>query len=99
MKTRLTHRAVMLGMALSLCCGSAARGDSLASTPKEKTMKGVTTAIDREDKMILVKGFWGQRRFNLANDCKVRLNDSADGSASDLRPGQKLDIAYENAHG
>jgi hypothetical protein len=89
----------MLGMALSLCCGSAAFGDSPAPTPKERTMKGASTAVDRDDKMILVKGFWGQRRFNLANDCQVRLNDSVDGSVSDLRPGQKLDIRYENAHG
>jgi hypothetical protein len=90
---------VTLGVVLSLGCGSHLLADSTIATAKEKTMKGVATRIDPAGKTVWVKGFWRTKRLNVADDCKVVLPDRIDARLGDLRPGQKLEINYENAQG
>jgi hypothetical protein len=100
MKAKLiTRTLVTSGVALGLGFGSQVFGDTTAVTPKEKTMKCMATSIDQAEKTVLVKSFWGARRLNVADDCKVSLQDKSDASLANLRPGQRLEINYEDAQG
>jgi Cu/Ag efflux protein CusF len=101
MKTILTRKMLTLGLALGLGVGTQAFGDTSSppAAAKEKTLNGVATSIDQAEKTVSVKSFWGTRKLNVANDCKVSLPDKAQASLPDLRPGQHLEINYENAQG
>ncbi len=99
MKAMLTRTAVILGLAAGLGCGSQVFGDTTVSLAKEKTMKGVAARIDQAEKTLRVRGFWGIKRLNVANNCKVSLQDKPDASLADLHAGQKLAVAYQNVQG
>jgi Cu/Ag efflux protein CusF len=100
MKTILTREMVILGLALGLGVGSQAYGDTAPAAAKEKTMKGEATVVDQTEKTVSIKNFWGStRKFNVADDCKVSLQNKAQASLPDLRPGQRLEINYEDAQG
>src|SRR5262249_6588796 len=57
------------------------------------------TSIDPAEKTVSIKSFWGTRKLNVADDCKVSLQDKAQASLPDLHPGQRLEISYEDAQG
>jgi Cu/Ag efflux protein CusF len=99
MKTILTRKMLTLGLALGLGVGSQAFGDTPPAAAKEKTIKGEATSIDQTEKTVSIKNFWGTRKFNVADDCQVSLQNKAQASLPDLRPGQHLDINYEDAQG
>jgi Cu/Ag efflux protein CusF len=70
-----------------------------ASASLEKSVTGTVTSIDQQEKTISVKLFWGTKKFNIADDCKVSLDDKPQAALLDLRPGQELQVAYENVQG
>jgi Cu/Ag efflux protein CusF len=99
MKTKLTRSVVTLGTVFVLGWGSTALADSSSSAARMKTSSGVLVSVDQKDKTAQLKTFWGTRKFNVANDCKVSLQDKTDASLTELRPGQKVEISYESAQG
>jgi cold shock CspA family protein len=101
MKTMLTYTATTAAVALlSMAYVSPALGgDSRTAAPKEKTFKGSVSAVDVPDKTLSVKGFFFTRNFHMGNDCKVSLEDRAVASLAELRPGQKVDVRYEDDNG
>jgi Cu/Ag efflux protein CusF len=102
MNTILIRKMVTLGLTLGLGLGVGSQvfGDTPATaTPKEKTLKGVATSIDPAEKTVSVSSFWGTRKLNVADDCKISLQDKAQASLPDLHPGQRLEINYENPQG
>jgi hypothetical protein len=60
--------------------------------------------MEAGENAVWVKSFWGPKRFNIADDCKVNdltpsSSEKTAWSLKDLRPGQELEISYINAHG
>lgn len=96
---------VSLGVATAVICGqSAARADSPAQSHGDKTFKGMSLRFDTGENAVWAKGFWGPKRFNIADDCKVNdfnaiTSEKSSWSVKDIRPGQELEIKYINAHG
>ncbi len=84
---------------LGLPWASLAAGDSCNAAHKEKTFSGNISYVDPTDKTVSVKGVFITRSFSLGNDCRVSLQDKPVASLAELRPGQKVDIRYENAEG
>jgi hypothetical protein len=105
MRTTITSSAVSLAVALSLGCGQLALADnSTATQPPCKSFKGMAVRIGTDENALWAKSFWGEKRFNLADDCKVfdcksSATEKSVLSLKELRPGQELEIQYENAHG
>jgi len=102
MKTTLTRTAVVLGVALGLGCAGLAWAEKPVAnqtTDQGKTVTGAATAVDQMEKTVSVKSFWGVRTFNVANDCKVSLQDKPEASLGELRAGQKLKIRYDKTQG
>lgn len=99
MKTKLTRTASIIGLVLGLGAAGPARGDTAAAAPQEKSLKGVVAAVSQPDKTIRVKNFWHTRTMNLADDCKVVFQDKPAASPADLRPGQQVEVRFEDAQG
>ena len=53
----------------------------------------------RQDRTFSVKGLFFTRNFNTATDCKVSLQDKPVASLAELRPGQKVDVRYDENNG
>lgn len=99
MNAILTRKMATLGMALGLGCGSQVLADTTGATPKEKTLKGLALRIDPVGKTVLVKGFWGTKRLNVAEDCRVLSPEKSEAGLADLRTGQALAIHYQSVQG
>lgn len=100
MKTiRMFATAVAATGLLGVMSARAASGD-LSSGQGEKTYCGTVTAVNVPDHILSVRGgFFFTRNFNTANDCKVSLQDKGRVSLSDLRPGQEVEIRYDDDNG
>jgi Cu/Ag efflux protein CusF len=100
MKTSLIRTVVMVaGIAFNLASASPVSGDEPATLQKDKIFKGTVAAVDQKEKTISAKDFWGTKIFNIGDSCTVSLEDQPSASLADLRPGQKVEIGYENAQG
>ena len=105
MRTRMMCSLVGLGVATAVICGQYdARADSPSKSQADKSFKGMSLRSDTGENAVWAKSFWGQKRFNIADDCKINdLNPSTGEKSSwslkNLRPGQELEIHYINAHG
>jgi len=99
MRAKLTRAVLTLGLGLSLGCGSQLLAGTPSATHKERTIKGVASRIDPVGKTVVVKGFWGAKRLNVADDCKVTMPDRPDADLADLRAGQELAIYYQTTEG
>ena len=99
MKTSLMQMLVAAGMAFNLTCASPLNGEELATGQGEKTSKGIVASVDQKEKTVSVKDFWGTKIFNVGDTCTVSLQDQPAAALADLRPGQTVEIRYENAHG
>ena len=89
------HGAFRPGLGKSRPSGN----DSCNAAQKEKPSTGNVIAVDAPDKTISVKGLFFTRNFNTATDCKVSFQDKPDASLAELRPGQKVDVRYEDNNG
>jgi Cu/Ag efflux protein CusF len=78
---------------------SADQAATAAKPQKEKTHTGTVTAVDPKEHVICVNGWLANRKFNLGESCTYTLQDKNTGTINDLRPGQKVMVAYQNARG
>lgn len=69
------------------------------SSPRMKRFHGIVEQVEPTEKMLTAKYFWGTRRFSLADNCAIALEDKATASLQDLHVGQKIAVRYENANG
>jgi Cu/Ag efflux protein CusF len=65
----------------------------------DETFAGTIQAIDASTDTIKAKHLLGDRKFNLADDCKIVIGSAQNGRLSDLRIGQKVAIGYEELDG
>jgi hypothetical protein len=99
MKTMLKSNALMLSAALLLGGGNFAFGVTPVSPVKYKTFAGIATTVNQKEKAIQVKGFWGEKTFEIGGKCGVSLQDKPEASLADLHAGQKVELRYADAHG
>jgi predicted RNA-binding protein len=79
--------------------GATADEAAQAAMP-EKSYTGTVAAIDAKEHVLSVKGwgFW-KKSFNLGENCTYALWDKTSGTVNDLRPGEKILVSYQDAHG
>jgi hypothetical protein len=63
------------------------------------TFTGTLTAIDLTDRTMKAKHTVGSKKFNLASNCAIVLNDKIDGQLRDLKPGETLTFSYDEVNG
>lgn len=86
---------------LTACAGfTAAADEAMPATGADKTYTGTVTALDTNDGVLSVKGWWFyNKKFNLGKDCTYKLLDKNSAAVTDLRAGQKVSVSYRDAHG
>lgn len=84
---------------LILACVSGAPGDEIPPAQNVKTFDGKIASVNDKERVIAVKGLVFTRTFNGADNCKVTFELNPQGSWSDLHPGQRVRIRYEDVQG
>lgn len=60
---------------------------------------GTVNCVDPKEGTLEVKGVLFSKKFNLGNHCAYALWKQPAGAISDLRPGEKVTVTYQDAHG
>jgi Cu/Ag efflux protein CusF len=63
------------------------------------TFTGTIRAIDARTRTVAVRSILGEKKFHLANGCKIVVNGKANAGLNDLRIGDRLSVSYEDADG
>jgi Cu/Ag efflux protein CusF len=80
----------------------ASADDASANAPAAKPDKiytGTVNAVDPNERALDVKGFMLSKEFNLGDNCVYALWNKPAGTIGDLRPGEKVTVAYQDTHG
>ena len=64
-----------------------------------KTYTGMVVSVDAKERTLGLKGAFMKKKFNLGDNCAYTFVDKSNGAISDLRPGQRLLVAYQESHG
>jgi Cu/Ag efflux protein CusF len=85
---------------LPLTAATTSRADQTIMTAKpEKHYTGTVRTVDSQEHTVDLKGLMLTKRFNLGADCNYLLPDHNPGTINDLRPGEKIRVNYQDAHG
>jgi Cu/Ag efflux protein CusF len=104
MKTKALHVwAVVCLSALTAAAYRASADDVSANATAakpDKTYTGTVVSLNPQEKVLDVKGFlFSKKEFNLGNNCAYTIVGKGTGAIGDLRPGQKVTVSYQDAHG
>ncbi|HTQ51981.1 MAG TPA: hypothetical protein VMJ12_14820 [Candidatus Acidoferrales bacterium] len=76
-----------------------ASANATAAKP-DKSYTGTIVSVDPKEHMLEVKSFpFSNKKFNLGDTCTYTIVDQDTGAVGDLRPGQKVTVGYQDAHG
>jgi Cu/Ag efflux protein CusF len=71
-----------------------------AAAKPDKTYTGMIVSVDPKEHTLEVKSFpFSDKKFNLGDTCTYAMVGQDSGTAGDLRPGQKVTVGYQDAHG
>lgn len=66
---------------------------------KSETFAGSIRAIDAGTKTVTAKSFMAEKKFHLADDCRIVVESKANAGLKDLRIGDRVAFSYEDANG
>ena len=78
---------------------SADEAEAATAAKHDKTYTGVVVSVDPQEHVLKMKHWLSSKSFNLGNTCDYRLLDNRTGTISDLHPGQKARVEYQNVEG
>ena len=70
----------------------------MAAKPN-KSYTGTVVSVDTKERTVELKGTFLSKTFNLGDDCTYTFVDRSEGALGDLRPGQRVMVVYQEAHG
>lgn len=65
----------------------------------DRTYTGTVTSVNPNERMLHVQGLMTSKDFNLGDACAFVTMDKSSGAINDLRPGEKITVNYQDAHG
>ena len=71
---------------------------SIAAKP-DKTYTGTVISVNPNQSTLKVKGLLFSKNFNLGENCEYVLWNNPEGAITDLRAGEKVKVAYQDANG
>jgi len=66
---------------------------------KSETFVGTIRAIDAGARTVKARSLMGERKFNLADGCRIVVEGKAEAGLGDLRIGDRVTFSYENTDG
>lgn len=98
--TTKTCWAVVGAAIITMTAAYHASADQAATPAKpDKTYTGTVIAVDLKEHTLQTKGFLFKKKFNLGDACSYAMLGQNAGTASDLRPGEKISVAYQDVGG
>jgi Cu/Ag efflux protein CusF len=70
-----------------------------AAAKPDKNYTGTVVSVDPKEHLLNVKGFLSSKKFNLGDTCAYTIVGKDTGAIDDLRPGQRVTVGYQDAHG
>jgi hypothetical protein len=106
MKTKIlrTWAAICL-LALTATAGYRVWADDAAANGPaaklDKTYTGTVVTVDPKESVLEVRGLlpFSHKQFNLGDTCTYTIVGQENGAVSDLRPGQRVAVGYQEANG
>ena len=95
----LSLGAIIGGLVLMLMGTPKAAADETAAALPHKTYTGMVMSVNAKERTLELQGVFLQRKFNLGDNCTYAFVDKDAGAISDLRPGQRITVAYQESHG
>ena len=90
-------------MVMATTAYRASADDATAQAPAvrpDKNYTGTIVFVDPKEYLLDVKGFlFSTKEFNLGKNCSYTIADKDNGTVNDLRPGQRVELAYQDVHG
>lgn len=102
--TRSTKWAIWAAVCASVFTAGALQpawaDDPSTAAKNEKSYTGMVVAVDQKEHVLSVKG-WAMmnKTFNLGQTCFYSQLDRNNATVNDLRPGEKVTVSYQDAHG
>lgn len=66
---------------------------------KNPTFTGTIRAIDARTRTVTARNLMGEKKFHLANGCKIVVDGRINAGLADLRIGDRMSVSYEDANG
>jgi hypothetical protein len=101
MKTNIlrTWTAVCVSaLTMTAALKSSADDTAMAGIPN-KSYTGTVVSVDAKERLLGLQGTFLTKKFNLGDNCTYALVDKPAGAISDLRPGQRVMVVYQESHG
>jgi len=73
--------------------------DANAAVLPHKSYTGKLVAMNAKERTLELKGAFLRKKFNLGDHCAYTMEDKSAGAISDLRPGQRVTVAYQESQG
>lgn len=96
MNTMTTLGSLVL---ISILSVSAKADQQTPETRHEKTWRGTLTEVNPQNHTIKCERWMVTEAFRVGDHCVVSAVDKRDAALSDLHPGEKVEIQYQNAEG
>ncbi len=77
----------------------AAADDAATAVLPHKAYTGMVLSVNAKERTLELQGVFLHKKFNLGDNCTYTFVDKNAGAISDLRPGQRITVAYQESHG
>jgi len=99
MKTTALRRWTAVCLSVLTAAVISASADQQTKARHDKSYTGTVKSVDPKEHMLHVKSAMFNKSFNIGDSCEYTFVGKGAGSISDLRPGQKIIVCYQNVHG
>jgi hypothetical protein len=72
--------------------------DSETNAIPHKSYTGTIVSVDLKEHTLRLEGFFTSKTFNLGDNCSYTFTDKGAGAISDLHPGQRVEVVYQEMH-
>lgn len=99
---RLIHPMIAIGvLSLPMAAIPASAVETEAATKPAETCTGILVSIDPTEHLFSIKRTWhiAHKHLNIGQNCSYTTLDNKPGKIGDLRPGEKVRVDYQKAHG
>jgi hypothetical protein len=100
MKTKTWYSMTALCASVVALTALPSAADPAGSAAKpDESYTGTVNSVDPNGRTLEVKGFLLSKKFNLGDQCALVLWNKPAGAIGDLRAGEKVKVAYQDANG
>ncbi|MGA2240818.1 MAG: hypothetical protein ABSH11_02115 [Verrucomicrobiota bacterium] len=100
MKTKVlyTWTAVYVSVLTMAGALTAPAEDTDTNAIAHKSYTGTVMFVDAKEHTLRLDGFFTSKTFNLGDNCAYTFADKGAGAIGDLRPGQRIEVVYQEMH-